>query len=806
MKEAEDGDLRVLEARCLDEAPKRGSVTCPAREFDQLPISKLTQQGLQNGGFTRMTEIQRTSIPHALAGRDLQGGARTGSGKTLSFLVPLLEKLYRNRWSKLDGLGGLVISPTRELVRRTQYICAVMSAMCVLTSSGLQALQIFEVLRVVGREHIFSAGLIIGGKDVRGEQERICGMNVLVATPGRLLQHMDETPGFDCGSLLMLVLDEADRILDLGFAKTLNAIVQSLPKKRQTLLFSATLPKSVKSLARLSLDRDAEIIGARDEHIVPLRKQGGADASANAAETSGVEMPSKLMHCYLTCELPEKLNILYSFVKTHLKQKTLVFLSSCKQTKFFYEALRRARPGLTVTCMHGRMKQMKRMAAYCKFCDSASGCVMLATDIAARGLDITAIDWVVQLDCPEDVATYVHRSGRTARYDSSGRSLLFLLPSETEPMLSKMTEAKIEPKKVSMNAKRTFNLQESLAGWVAADPDLKYLAQKAFVTFVRSYYLQKDKEVFDISALPLAEYAIALGLPGAPRIRLVRKDAGKSKTHGDSAQSSTDMPDSSGFSANADYDDDDMPATQKKEYKDGVTKLITRKNVGVLDPSRAALRAIDDASDDEDLMQLKRRDHDIDDHDSKSVADAAADKQADIKKMSRKQRREAKKLERQGGQPNEPSKLSAMQPGDSAITGWEVKAAEYASNVRGQLDGQDTVDKQRNKERVREKHRRTRQAKRQADMQDRRPAGSSDEDVEHTLPSIEDLSNSEDDGSAEESSSDMDDVGDDSNNSIGPGPLRPPKRARGPDKGTAIPTGEELLLTASQMLQSRSFI
>ena len=130
----------------------------------------------------------------------------------------------------MDGLGAIVISPTREL-----------------------AMQIFQVLRKIGKQHDFSAGLVIGGKDLGIEQERVARMNILVCTPGRLLQHMDETAGFDCDNVEMLILDEADRILDMGFQKAVNAIVENLPKKRQTLLFSATQTKSVRDLARLSL-------------------------------------------------------------------------------------------------------------------------------------------------------------------------------------------------------------------------------------------------------------------------------------------------------------------------------------------------------------------------------------------------------------------------------------------------------------------------------------------------------------------------------------------------------------------------
>ena len=187
-----------------------------------------------------MTDIQSKSIPISLKGKDVLGAARTGSGKTLAFLIPILERLYRAKWGPNDGLGALIISPTREL-----------------------AIQIFDVLRKMGCFHTYSAGLVIGGKDLKQEQDRLSRMNILVATPGRLLQHMDQTIGFDASNVQLLVLDEADRILDMGFANTLNAIVENLTKDRQTLLFSATQTKKVKDLARLSL-KEPEYVAVRE--------------------------------------------------------------------------------------------------------------------------------------------------------------------------------------------------------------------------------------------------------------------------------------------------------------------------------------------------------------------------------------------------------------------------------------------------------------------------------------------------------------------------------------------------------------
>ena len=256
-------------------------------QFADLPLSKHTQEGLKDAGYFNPTEIQREAIPLALKGNDVLGAAKTGSGKTLAFLIPVLETLWRERWTPMDGMGALIISPTREL-----------------------AYQTFEVLRRVGRCHDFSAGLVIGGKDVKMERERIQRTNIVVCTPGRLLQHMDESPNFESSTLKVLVLDEGDRILDLGFERAMNSIIENLPLERQTLLFSATQTKSVRDLARLSLV---------DPQYVAVH------------EHSKSSTPHRLTQSYIVCELSEKLNTLHSFIRSHLQCKTIVFMSSCKQ-------------------------------------------------------------------------------------------------------------------------------------------------------------------------------------------------------------------------------------------------------------------------------------------------------------------------------------------------------------------------------------------------------------------------------------------------------------------------------------------
>ncbi|KAM5550929.1 DEAD-box ATP-dependent RNA helicase 32 [Rosa sericea] len=427
----------------LDSTPATFSRYAGTTSFHQLPISKRTKDALRRANLTHMTDIQRASLPHALCSRDILGAAKTGSGKTLAFVIPVVEKLHRERWNPEDGEVSIIISPTRELAAQT-----------------------FDVLKYM---------------DVQVEKERVNGLNILVCTPGRLLQHMDETPNFDCSQLQVLVLDEADRILDVGFKKTLNAVISQLPKRRQTLLFSATQTKSVQDLARLSLKGP--------EHAV------------------------------------------WSFIKAHLNSRILVFLSTRKQVKFVFEAFKKLRPGIPLKCLHGKMKQEGRMGTYSQFHEKPS--VLFSTDVASRGLNFNkAVDWVVQVDCPEDVASYIHRVGRTARYHSEGRSVLFLMPSELK-MLEKLDAARIPIQRIKANNKRLQPVSSLLSSLLVKYPDtLLGLAKRAFITYLKSIQNHKDKEIFNVSELPLNEFSASMGLPMTPRIRFPNQKM-KSKTAGE---------------------------------------------------------------------------------------------------------------------------------------------------------------------------------------------------------------------------------------------------------------------------------
>ncbi|KAI8152435.1 ATP-dependent RNA helicase dbp-4 [Colletotrichum sp. SAR 10_70] len=524
--------------------------------FSELPLCEATATGLEKSHFQTLTDIQSRAVPLALKGHDILGAAKTGSGKTLAFIIPVLEKLYRARWTEFDGLGALIISPTREL-----------------------AAQIFEVLRKVGRNHAFSAGLVIGGKSLKEEAERLSKMNILVCTPGRMLQHLDQTAGFDVDNLQILVLDEADRIMDMGFQSAVDALVEHLPQTRQTLLFSATQSKKISDLARLSL-KDPEYVSVHEETT-----------------------PKNLQQHYIVTPLPEKLDTLYGFIKANLRSKIIVFFSSGKQVRFAYESFRHLQPGIPLLHLLGKQKQLQRMEITKRFAEANHSC-LFATDVVARGVDFPAVDWVVQVDCPEDADTYIHRVGRTARYERDGKAVLFLDPSEEAGMIKRLEAKKVPVNKITVKESKKKSITNQLQSMCFQNSDLKYLGQKAFISYVRSVHLQKDKEVFKFDELDLDAYAASLGLPGAPQIKL-RK--------GEDAKKIKNAP-RAGMSSDEENSDSDAPKKPKKqEVRTKYDRMFERTNQDVLSGHYTKLvangevsgPAIDD-NDEDDFLSVKR--------------------------------------------------------------------------------------------------------------------------------------------------------------------------------------------------------
>lgn len=558
----------------LQEAVDQLDTKAKYESFNDLPLSEPTKAGLKSAAFSTLTDIQSKAVPIALKGSDILGAAKTGSGKTLAFLIPVLENLYRAQCIGPDaGLGAMIITPTREL-----------------------AIQIFEVMRRVGgKGHLFAAGLVIGGKSLREEQDALTRMNIVVCTPGRILQHLSQTALFNVDNLRMLVLDEADRILDMGFQRDVDAIVDYLPRERQTMLFSATQTKRVSDLARLSLN-EPEYVSVHE----------GAQSAT----------PKTLQQNYVITPLPEKLDALWSFLQTAKKSKVLVFLSSGKQVRFVYEAFRQMQPGIPLLHLTGRQKQTARLEITQKFSNAKHSC-LFATDVVARGLDFPAVDWVVQVDCPEDADTYIHRVGRTARYERDGRAVIFLDPSEEEGMLTRFEQKKVPVEKINIRTNKKQSIKDQLQNMCFQDPKLKYLGQKAFASYVRSLHVQKDKEVFKLEHYPLEEFAASLGLPGAPRIKFLKADPEEIKRRKNASRQAAVSE------SEEEEEEEEEDGTTTKNKKSGVRtkydRMFERKNQDILADHYAKMVRDDEKDDidinrldgeqeaDDDLFDVKRR-------------------------------------------------------------------------------------------------------------------------------------------------------------------------------------------------------
>lgn len=604
-RKRDDVDVEQLQQSVAELDPKAAFTS-----FSDLPLSAPTTAGLKAAHFSALTDIQAKAVPLALKGSDILGAAKTGSGKTLAFLVPVLENLYRAQCVGGDaGLGAMIISPTREL-----------------------AIQIFEVLRMIGRKgHLFAAGLVIGGKALRDEQDALARMNIVVCTPGRILQHLSQTAAFNVDNLRMLVLDEADRILDMGFKRDVDAILEYLPADRQTLLFSATQTKRVSDLARLSL-REPEYVSVHE-------------ASASAT-------PKTLQQNYVITPLPDKLDTLWSFLQTSKKSKILVFLSSGKQVRFVYEAFRHMQPGIPLLHLHGRQKQTARLDITEKFSRAKHSC-LFATDVVARGLDFPAVDWVLQVDCPEDADTYIHRVGRTARYEREGRAVLFLDPSEEAGLLSRLEQKRVPIERINVRTKKQTSIKNQLQSMCFQDPQLKYLGQKAFASYARSLHVQKDREVFKLDQYDLEGFAASLGLPGAPRIKFLKADAEEVKRRKNAPRGVAVAVDSEDEAESGEDEDGDavMKVKSKNAVRTKYDRMFERQNQDVLADHYAKMIRPEDNDDvdvnrldgeqvdDEELFDVKRRipagssspsASDDDDDDEEDGGVAIADSPADI--------------------------------------------------------------------------------------------------------------------------------------------------------------------------------
>ncbi|KAH3743379.1 ATP-dependent RNA helicase HAS1 [Pelomyxa schiedti] len=462
----------------LEGVAREAAAGVDPNSFESLNIVEQLKQAITSDfGFTQMTPIQAASIPVLLKGLDLLGKASTGSGKSLAFLIPAVHMLAKANFLPRNGVGAAVLSPTREL--------------------ALQLYQVVQELMKYLPQH--SHGIVIGGANRKAEAEKLKkGINLLVSTPGRLLDHLHNTRGFIYQNLKMLVIDEADRILQQGFEEEMKQILRLLPSERQTMLFSATMTEKVEDIARLSLKTPTFI-----------------DVDLNR-ENATVET---LEQGYVIVESDTRFLLLYMFLKKNQAKKVIVFLSSCNATKFYSELLNYI--DLPVMSLHGHQKQAKRTTTFFEFCKAEKG-ILITTDVAARGLDIPLVDWIIQYDPPDNPQDYIHRVGRTARAGTKGKALLFVLPNELG-FLSYLKAAKVPLNQYDFPTSRISAVQEQLEKLVSKNYYLYNAARDAYTSYVKAYASHQLKAIFDVKKLNLMKVAKSFGFTAPPKIDLELK-------------------------------------------------------------------------------------------------------------------------------------------------------------------------------------------------------------------------------------------------------------------------------------------
>ncbi|KAF9453798.1 DEAD-domain-containing protein [Macrolepiota fuliginosa MF-IS2] len=368
--------------------------------FLSMNLSRPVMKALTSLGFKKPTPIQASTIPVALLGKDIVGNAVTGSGKTAAYTIPMVERLlYREKGKKAAATRCLVLVPTREL-----------------------AVQCYEVGTKLSAHTDIRFCLVVGGFSLKNQEATLRSRpDVVIATPGRLIDHIRNSPSFSLDALDVLVLDEADRMLSDGFADELTEIIKSCPQSRQTMLFSATMTDSVDELVRMSLNKPARLF------VDPKRTTARGLIQEFVRVRAGKEA--------------ERSAMLATLCKRTFKRRVIVFLRSKKlahQMRIVFSLI-----GMKCEELHGDLTQEQRLRALQLFRDGAVDFLM-ATDLAARGLDIKGVETVINYDMPTQLAQYLHRVGRTARAGNKGRSVTLIGEADRKMLKAAIKHAAAE--------------------------------------------------------------------------------------------------------------------------------------------------------------------------------------------------------------------------------------------------------------------------------------------------------------------------------------------------------------------------
>lgn len=503
-----------IDGRKIKSESRKSSEVFASCSFPSLGLhTTLCDQLKERLGFEVPTQVQAQAIPVILSGRHVLVNAATGTGKTVAYLAPIIHMLqnYDERIQRADGTFALVLVPTREL-----------------------CMQVYEILqKLLHRFHWIVPGYIMGGENRAKEKARLRkGVSILVATPGRLLDHLKKTSSFVHKNLRWLIFDEADRILELGYGKDIEDILNCFGTRnlnpenegisaenpdvqKQNLLLSATLNDKVNHLANISLQNpvmigldDKKLPGSRNHNISLESSVGRVDESRKTLDSSNEEykLPAQLVQKYIKVPCGSRLVVLLSILK-HLfetggaSQKVVVFFSTCDAVDFHYSLLTEFQWTMLQTktednqkffrCktlrLHGNMIHEDRKTTFQAF-RTVKSALLLSTDVSARGLDFPKVTCIVQYDSPGEATEYVHRVGRTARLGEKGDSLLFLQPAEIDYLkdLEKHGVTLIEyPLLKLLSSFPSYNMKHQASKFVSIEMHPLLIAlQRALESFV----------------------------------------------------------------------------------------------------------------------------------------------------------------------------------------------------------------------------------------------------------------------------------------------------------------------------------
>lgn len=491
-----------------------------------------------------MTPVQASTIPLFMKHKDVVVEAVTGSGKTLAFVIPVLEKLVRReRRLRKNEIGALIISPTRELATQIHSVFSLFLS----SQPGHHdsASEDDEHVNTKTIEPAHPQPLLVISSDSPPTEDiqrfLSTGADIVVGTPGRVEEFLlgKGRDVVNAKELEVLVLDEADRLLDLGFQTTLSRILTHLPKQRRTGLFSATMTDAdaLSELVRVGLRNPARIVVKVQTKKSKLKNAGSDDRSEVVEER---RIPANLQNYCLTCRASEKLvqvsRILAHEVAKHQSSRFIVYFSTCACVEYFYRILLPFMPpNTTLYSLHGHLPPATRTRTLANFSSSvalpSAPSVLLATDVAARGLDLPDVDVVIQFDPPSDSKAFSHRCGRTARAGRSGRAWVLLVGRERDyvdflsirkiPLVERPAfseDGSARDRDTDGDSAEVASAISQIRKVLLTDRGLHDKAAKAFVSFVRAYSKHEASYIFRVKDLDLVGVAKSFGLLRLPRM------------------------------------------------------------------------------------------------------------------------------------------------------------------------------------------------------------------------------------------------------------------------------------------------